>query len=691
MAKINQYLVVSKYLISIVSKLICMKSLFTLLFVFATSSLLLAQSEYCGSVGLTKSINDNLQLYSDFNRKKPASNPVSRLNSVNDTIPVVVHVVNNFGSTVITDNDIIDLIARLNRDLAKNNADTIDIPTAFKPLAGSVPFRFMLAKRNYDGAMTNGIVRVNSTHPPFNNTILDVMDIQSNSTGGSDNWINCFNIYITEIAGVRGFASLGNDPVVLDYTAISSASRIITHEVGHAFNLNHIWGSSSSAGTCNDDDNISDTPVQWGPTIAATFPKFDSCTTTGNGIMFMNYMDYSYPVFMFSLEQTAEMTNRYNNYYRNLTNSYSLQDVYANDGGCPEIVYPQGSVCTEFNPIVKIRNWGYNTMTSLEVKYRFDNSTLKSYTWTGSLSNYQTDDIVLPLENLLPGNHTLVAYTVNPNGNADADNSNDTLEMSFFIASGELLPINQGFETGIFPPQGWGTTVGNPANRNWSDTTIASYSGSSSMYYYDRNSTSWTSNAEVTFLANINFAVNPSLTFYVANAIGNGLSDTLEVYVSDDCGINFDLLYRKFGSALVTGTTSSQHFIPTHSQWRKDSINLSSYSGTSVPLTIKFNVINGWANELYIDDINITSTNIGTDDFNIDNTIVYPNPSEGFIRIQNVNSNNKLIISDIQNKIFLEKNIFGNEMVDISRLANGVYFISIDNGKSVIRKKIILH
>ena len=65
--------------------------------------------------------------------------------------------------------------------------------------------------------------------------------------------------------------------------------RTVTHEVGHWLNLDHVWGN----GGCGSDDQVEDTPVQDDASSGCpTFPLTDNCTSSGSGVMFMNYMDY---------------------------------------------------------------------------------------------------------------------------------------------------------------------------------------------------------------------------------------------------------------------------------------------------------------------------------------------------------------------------------------------------------------
>lgn len=129
--------------------------------------------------------------------------------------------------------------------------------------------------------------------------------------------------------------------IVLDYKHIINPTqrRIAVHEVGHWLGLYHTFGVP---GTNNTDtfmgdfgcgnDYINDTPTQTYPSFGS--PKFphdanNVCGSDSNGVMFMNYMDYTDPFYtvMFTWDQTAWMRAVLNT-YRNEINPYGK---YLND------------------------------------------------------------------------------------------------------------------------------------------------------------------------------------------------------------------------------------------------------------------------------------------------------------------------------------------------------------------------
>jgi hypothetical protein len=74
--------------------------------------------------------------------------------------------------------------------------------------------------------------------------------------------------------------------------------KIAAHEVGHWLGLFHPWGNSDTGiGRCIDDDAVSDTPLQWGPsnmTKADECPPLNksSCSNPGYNNA-DNHMDYT--------------------------------------------------------------------------------------------------------------------------------------------------------------------------------------------------------------------------------------------------------------------------------------------------------------------------------------------------------------------------------------------------------------
>lgn len=221
----------------------------------------------------------------------------------NITIPVVVHVVYANDEQNIPEDRIYSQIERLNQDFSGKNQDLTNVPGAFRNLVAKTGIQFCLAGKDPSGNSTSGIVRVP--------TSIDRIGVRTGQGGkknvfyeeleGSEIWDSerYLNIYVCDMGEIAGFASAPytaisqEDGVIINFKYFGlngdpqfGMGRICTHEVGHFFDLNHIWGSSLG---CEDDDGIADTPRQMRPYFGCpTHPQ----TSCGSEDLFMNFMDY---------------------------------------------------------------------------------------------------------------------------------------------------------------------------------------------------------------------------------------------------------------------------------------------------------------------------------------------------------------------------------------------------------------
>ena len=232
-------------------------------------------------------------------------------------IPVVVHVVYNTSEQNISDAQIYSQIEVLNQDFRRLNADANNTPSFFQPVAADCQIEFCLAKRTPEDSATSGIIRKYTTVESFT---LD-NKVKFDSTGGSNAWDRdkYLNIWVCKLGGgYLGYASWPGDKPEVDGVVIRYQSfgkygsakppyhmgRSCTHEVGHWLNLLHPWGNW---GGCNDDDYVSDTPLQEEPNYYCPSYPQPSCSDTSD--MFMTYMDYVDDSCMniFTLGQKARM------------------------------------------------------------------------------------------------------------------------------------------------------------------------------------------------------------------------------------------------------------------------------------------------------------------------------------------------------------------------------------------------
>jgi len=216
------------------------------------------------------------------------------------TIPVVVHVLYKTPAQNISDEQIRSQIIALNNDFRRKNADTINTPTRFKPVAADVQIEFQLATADPMGRATNGIIRKVTNVSRWSTDDK----IKFSSSGGDDAWDShsYLNIWVGELtsllgySGVPGAASAEKDGVVINYIAFGTIGvaapyelgRTATHEIGHWLGLKHTWGDSYCG-----DDLVDDTPKQGNFTTGCPSTFISSCNNGEMGDMYMNYMDFT--------------------------------------------------------------------------------------------------------------------------------------------------------------------------------------------------------------------------------------------------------------------------------------------------------------------------------------------------------------------------------------------------------------
>jgi hypothetical protein len=646
-----------------------------------------------------------------------ASNPGAREMATPVYIPVVFHIVLP-DPTEVTDKMIDDQLNVLNTDYAGLNADSVNIPAAFKPLFGKSKIQFVLAKRTPANLPTTGIERITTTQPSFstNNNVKHV------STGGANAWNSTkyLNVWVCRLSGgVLGYAtfprsaSADEQGIVIYNVTLPGGSlagyndgRTLTHETGHFFSLYHIWGDDD--GACSGNDGISDTPDQADASAGCHSGVVnDACNSTAAGIMYQNYMDYSSDgcMALFTLLQVSKMETALNNSRTSLTTSNGavspLKDV---DAEMVRIDNPVNRVCdTKFQPVITIRNYGALPLTSLDINASVDGGTPVQTHWIGSLASLST--VSIPLNAIATGatgNHALKIQLTSPNGVTDLDVANDTLSKPFVYPASISPPLTEGFEMDAFPPANW-DIINADGSYTWERVTGVAKTGGSSMV---ARNFSYPQNGQIDYLRLPQLAITDAdsafLTFQVAAAIQTNAGtlfnswDTLQVLVSTNCGNTFTSLYKKWGGTLTTrnGITSTS-FVPTASEWRKDSVNLTPYINKG-PVMIAFANSTGNENNVYIDDINIYKK---TSNPNLEAAgwLITPNPSNGPVTVQfntvPVNLKGISVFNSTGQKV--AEKIIGNNapatlyQFNLGRYASGVYIIRLVYSDHTISRKII--
>ena len=297
-----------------------------------------------------------------------------------------------------------------------------------------------------------------------------------------------------------------------------------------------------------------------------------------------------------------------------------------NDAGIQSIIEPGGTVCdNSIVPIVELRNYGADPLTSVDINYQTTGG-VQVFSWTGNLTTGQTENVTLPAINVNAGQITLDVFTSNPNGLTDDDPSNDDDNLNIIVQTSALaLPFTEDFESNPFADPGW--IIDNPDNGiTWELATVNGNTPGNTAAKMDFYNYQQASQRDGMLLPLISLAGYASVDMYFEHAYrryDQTAADSLIVYISSDCGENFDRLaaYAEDGTgSFATQTTNQNPFTPdVIEDWCLEPIiingnpvgadcfiiNLDDY--LEMDVIIKFESFNAGnvGNNLFIDNINI--------------------------------------------------------------------------------------
>lgn len=248
------------------------------------------------------------------------------------TIPVIVHVIHD-GDAVgsgqnISQAQVMSQFDVLNEDFRRLNADAVNTPAGFLPVAADVEIEFCPAVVDPNGLILAepGIDRVDAGQSTWSSTSDIDINLKPATIWDPNRYFNIWTVDFGSGSTLLGYAQFpegsglagmptgaqtaNTDGIVCRYNAFGrvgnvnspyNQGRTATHETGHWLGLRHIWGD----GDCSVDDYCTDTPESDAANTGCQ-PGYISC---GNVNMVQNYMDYSNDACMniFTLCQKTRM------------------------------------------------------------------------------------------------------------------------------------------------------------------------------------------------------------------------------------------------------------------------------------------------------------------------------------------------------------------------------------------------
>lgn len=292
-----------------------------------------------------------------------------------------------------------------------------------------------------------------------------------------------------------------------------------------------------------------------------------------------------------------------------------------NDAGISSIISPSRMSCSNaIIPEVKIRNFGYNPLTSATINYQ-TNAGVLTFAWTGNLLTGQEDTVILPSITTAGGSVTFIAYTSNPNGQLDDDVSNDqnTSEINVYL-SALPLPYTEDFESGDFNSGQW--LIDNPDNDiSWQVTTVGGISpgaNAAKIDFYNYTIPEQRDGLTTPLISLVGYN-SAQLDFdHAYRNISQIVADSLIVYVSPNCGQTWNVELATAedgtGSFMTQTTNTTAPFTPSIADdWCFSggvgasclSVNLDAYLGQEIFVKFESYSEGSYGNNLFIDNINI--------------------------------------------------------------------------------------
>lgn len=655
-------------------------------------------------------------------QEQALKNPTSIEKGVVYKIPVVFHVLHNNGLENISREQILDAVAILNRDYRRLNDDANTVQSVFQGMPSDIEIEFVLATKAPDGSCFSGITRTQNSLTSDGSdgdaqvdAIIAGNDVYQGSWSGS----KYMNIFVcAEIGGAAGYttnpwsSNMKNGIWILSTyvggigTSSISHSRALTHEVGHWLNLDHTWGPNNNPGnasSCEDDDDVEDTPVCIGVTSCQLSSNTCDDLNTSNGVTSSwttdvkdnveNYMDYSYCSKMFTPGQRDRMRAALTSSVggrNNLWTTSNLNVTGANGAAATlcktDFTMDKTVICV--GDSVSFSDATYNAATG--------------WTWTinGGTPSSSTEQNPVVLFNT-PGTYT-ISLSATDGSTTDIETKSQVITV---LSSGATLPFYEGFEnyTSLASSNKWFIYDANN-NRPFSLYTGTGYSGQKCVKLNNYAETASTTYDElISSTIDLSSVVSPdivTLSFrYSYKKKSTSNSESLKISATYDCGANWVVRKTISGTTLSSLATSSQWTPTTTADWTTVHVTTISSMYFTPDFRFKFRFDGSGGNNIYIDDINIYSgapsdvivlAGVSENASLINELEVYPNPVDDEVNIHfsiPTDEDVYIQIQDVTGKIAqsqLIKAKMGSNLVmmDTDILSSGLYFMNIQMGTS---------
>jgi PKD repeat protein len=713
-----------------------------------TTGKVLAQEHF--SCGIDKQrqklIAENPQIKEDYEKllhRYTESRVINGKSTTVRIIPIVFHVVHEYGVENISDQQVQDAVRILNEDFGKKNQDTIGVVSPFDTIIGNTRLEFRLATLDPWGNCTNGIEHI------YNHQTVAADSYSKLNQWDRERYLNIWVIGTMDDPDVAGFAhyptdvtgtGFWRDGVVMVHnstgsigTSIPYRSRALTHEVGHYLGLAHTWGNNNDPGlasNCDLDDAIDDTPNCIGldhcdlaanTCVESTNPgnywSFDVIDNT------QNYMDYSYCSAMFTNGQSNFMNNVLDQTTSGRSNLYTLENLEFTGTSTltPVTCIPTADFYVDVNGISPNVGSGANAMTAcagdpIAFKDASWKAGVTSWSWSfpGATPSSSTDQNPT-VTYASPGWYN-VTLTVANNAGSDTKTMNNMIYIQGDWAEYTGPRMEDFNQNGNFwithnPEGNYASfnrvTSGGKSNtacfklNNFKDISAAQQF-TEDWYYNDRlgNSKDYLISPAIDLRSTSDITISFDYAYGTKATATADITEKLIVYSSRDCGKTWIQRQTLTGTNLVTaGYVGNTDFTPDNElDWKTASFTYTpNASDNKTKFKFEF-IASDFSSNFYFDNFNISGT-LGIADNGLLSAIsLAPNPvssgSDLSVEVENTESGMKLVLMDLKGALVSTTDVpasSGVQTVHIPmNVAKGCYILNAVQGSAKSTHRVIV-
>lgn len=650
-------------------------------------------------------------------------------------IPIVVHVIHDYGTDYLADNDIFEAAKYWDTCYMAKNADTADVIPTYKRYIGNPMMHLHLATIDPNGNPTKGITHRQS-----------YLTANGGDQAKLDDWDNTKYINIWFInkfgaanAGAAAYAYYPSSGAATPYydgvIALASylnTEKTIPHEIGHVLNLQHPWGSTNNPGVACGDDGVADTPPTYGHSSCTTADLYDTrcaphtpliCPDTANT---QNTMDYSYCGKMFTKGQVTRMQAALTASVASRNNLYSASNLTATGALQPR---PDIAPTPDFSVEKGLYVWSgrtterafficQNSSTNFVFKNRSWNDTVTSVAWT--FSNGATNPTSTEMSANVTNSFTTpgwVTVTLQATGNNTGSNTISRTPIYVASTTPEAAGYAQYFSSAADMAK-WPLFNYYNNNFQWEYFTTAGYPINDGCVRYrgfdyrsgnDAKSGTPVGDYDDMFTPALDLSSYTSstlnLSFYTSGTTKGTTApgDSLQIFTSIDCGDTWVKIATLSGTQLINNGTKTSEYTPTSStEWKGQTI--------AIPATYRtdksFFRFRYWptdkSNDLFFDNFTVSpwTTEIAELKNNPNLVKLAPNPTTGNTQLcftTGTDANVSYSIRDITGKVVYEHNAqyptntFIQENIARSIFPSaGMYIVTLTLSQQTVTQKLIV-